>query len=159
MKNFRISFLALAGLALSGLRNSFATANVEGTTGTHDRSIGRNTDAAITTRHLLFKKGSDADHIALAGAADVPLGTVDDEASAAEKRVAIQLLGRGPTKRMVALAAIGAGVRVYSAAGGKVQVAPSGATVSLVGISVTAATSADDVIEVNDCVPVSVTFA
>lgn len=159
MKTKLIPVLALLAAFVGGLRETFATANAEGTTGTHECAIGRYTDAAISTRHLLVKKGSDNDHIALCGAADVPLGTVVDEADAAEKRVNVQLLGKGPTKRMVASAAIAAGVRVYTAAGGKIQTAPTGATVSLVGVSVNAASTNGDVIEVNDCVPVSVTFA
>lgn len=155
----RFLLIALASRVLSGVQKPFRTANVEGTAGTHEKAVGRFTDAALTTRYLLVKRGGDDDHIAVCAAANVPLGTVADEADAAEKRVHVNLLGKGPTKKMVALAAIGAGVKVYTAAGGKVQVAPTGATVHQVGVSVTAAASADDVLEVNDCVPVSVTFA
>jgi hypothetical protein len=146
MKHLKIALVSAAALVLTGLRRPFSTANVEGTVGTHEKAIGRYTDAAIPTRYLLVKKGSDADHIALCGAGDVPLGTVDDEASAAEKRVHVNLLGKGPSKKMVASGAIGAGVRVYAAAGGKIAAA---GTVE-VGISLTAAAADNDILEVND---------
>lgn len=160
MKLLKLSILALAGLCFAGLRKPFCTANVEGTTGTHEKAIGRFTDAAIATRYLLFKKGSDADHIAVCGAADVPLGTVADEATAAEQRVHVNLLGKGPTKKMVASEAIAAGVEVFTAAGGKIQDLPAGAgTYRCVGVSVTAAAADGDVIEVNDCAPIKTVVA
>ncbi|MBL9187918.1 MAG: hypothetical protein JNK23_10595 [Opitutaceae bacterium] len=51
------------------------------------------TDAAIATRYLLVKRGSDAAHVALAGTADVPIGFVTDEASAAEEGIAVAHFG------------------------------------------------------------------
>lgn len=117
--------------------------------GTHTDSANRLTDAAITTRHLLYKKGSDADHIAVAGTTDEAIGTVDDEATAAEENVALQLLGKGPSKRMVASMAIAAGVKVYQAASGKVATTGS----RCVGTALTAAAADADVIEVLDTVP------
>ncbi len=152
MKHLRLLLLSAAALFVSGLRSQFATANdmPEGTTGTHEKAIGRLTDGAITARYLLVKKGSDNDHIALTTAnTDIPIGTVADEATAAEQRVNVQLLGKGPTKKMVAGGAIGAGVRVYSATGGKILAT---GTVR-VGISLTAAAADNDVIEVADAVP------
>lgn len=124
-------------------------ANSELGVGTHDANITKLTDAAITTRHLLYKKGSDNDHIAVSGATDIPLGVVADEATAAELDVTVKLLGKGETKKMVANAAITAGVPVYGAASGKV--APTGSV--LVGIARTAAAADGDVIEVQDKVP------
>lgn len=117
--------------------------------GVHESSVTRLTDAAITTRHLLYKKGTDADHIAVSGASDLPIGVVADEAKAAEENVAVQLLGKGASKRMVASEAIGAGVLVYAAASGKV--ATSGT--QCVGVSLIAASADGDVIEVSDTVP------
>jgi hypothetical protein len=157
MNRFILSLIALAGLFVAGLRRQFATANAEGTTGTHEKAIGRYTDAALTTRHLLVKKGSDGDHIALAGAADLAIGTVADEAAAAEARVHVNLLGKGPTKKMVASAVIAAHVRVFQAAGGKVQTLPGAAgTYKCIGTSVSAAAADNDVIEVNDHAPFDV---
>jgi hypothetical protein len=114
--------------------------------GVHTDAITRKTDAAITVRHLLYKKGTDGNHIAVSGASDQPIGTVDDEATAAEALVAVQLLGKGPTKRMVASEAINPGVAVYAATGGKI--ATTGTI--LVGVSLGTAAADDDVIEVLD---------
>lgn len=124
-------------------------ANSELGVGTHDANITKLTDAAITVRHLLYKKGSDNDHIAVSGATDIPLGVVADEATAAELDVTVKLLGKGETKKMVANAAITAGVPVYAAASGKV--APTGSV--RVGIARTASAADGDVIEVQDQVP------
>lgn len=156
MKFLRILCSAIGALFATPI---VRTANGEDTTGTHDKSISRFTDAAVATRHLLFKKGSDADHIAVCGvgAAEIPLGTVADDEVSSEKRVHVNLLGKGPTKRMISSAAIGAGVEVFAAANGKVQIRPVGAgTYYMVGTSITAAAGADVTIEVNDCVPVRV---
>lgn len=49
-------------------------------------------DAATTARYLLYKKGTDVDHCALAGAGDDPLGPSDDQADAALP-ITINLLG------------------------------------------------------------------
>lgn len=128
--------------------------------GTHDNSVTRLTDAAITTRHLLYKVGSDGNHIAACGAAEIPMGSVADEATAAEEYVALQLLGRGPTKLLVASEAITAGEQVFTAASGKVQDLPgSTATVYLVGTALTAAAADGDLIEVDTCVPVKTVIA
>jgi len=132
--------------------------------GVHERSITKLPDAAIAARHLLFKVGSDADHIAACGVADVPIGTIADECTAAELAtgnhfLSVELLGKGPTKRMVASEAITAGEQVFTAAGGKVQDTPAGATVYLVGVALTAAGADNDIIEVADCAPVKFVFA
>ena len=133
-------------------RNSGLTFLANIAEGTHSGAITKLTDAAITARHLLYKLGTDAAHVAVSGAADLPWGTIDDEAAAAEENVAVQLLGKGSSKRMVASAAINAGVAVYAAASGKV--AASGSVV--VGISLSAATTDGDIIEVVDVAPVTI---
>src|SRR5688572_11552643 len=50
-------------------------------------------DAAISTRHLLVKTGSDANHFAVSGAGDKPLGTCIDEPSGAEEPGTVALFG------------------------------------------------------------------
>lgn len=121
--------------------------------GVHENAVTRVADAAITVRHLLYKKGAADNSVAVSGAGDRPLGTVDDEITTADiaggVQIGVQLLGKGATKRMVASAAIGAGVEVFAAASGKI--ATSG-TVN-VGTSLTAAAADGDIIEVSDCVP------
>jgi hypothetical protein len=118
---------------------------------THFGSVTRLTDVAVGTRFLLGKVGSDAAHVALCGATDVPLGVIDDTASDAGEDVSVQLLGcADSTLRMVASAAVSAGSPVYAAASGKVRVLPSSAgTYYLVGIALTAATADGQVIEVD----------
>lgn len=89
--------------------------------GVRENTVAKLTDAAITARNLLFKKGSDVDHIAVAGATDLAIGTVNDLGAAAEELKTVNLLGRGSrTKKMVASEAITAFTRVYQAAGGKI---------------------------------------
>ncbi len=127
------------------------------TDGVHDAGLTRLTDAAITTRHLLYKLGTDAAHIAVCAATiDAPLGVVDDEADAAEKEVALLILGKGPTKLMVASEAIAVGDALFTTTTGKVQNFPGAgaATYWQVGIALTAASGDGVLVEVADCVPV-----
>lgn len=113
------------------------------------------TDAAITTRYLLGKVGSDAGHIAACGASNIPIGVITDEASAAEDPVNVAVAGVADgTVLMVASEAIDAGEHVYTAASGKVQDLPAGAgTYYEVGLALTAASADGDLIEVAHCVP------
>src|SRR5207249_3865382 len=84
-------------------------------------------DATISTRHLLYKKGTDNQHIAiLAAQTDVPLGTVADEWSLTAtpgQPVALQLLGgRNSTLRMRANASgLAVGDIVFGVASGYVD--------------------------------------
>jgi len=145
----------MAGAALYFLCRPQMTGLANIAEGTHENAITKLTDAAITTRHLLYKFGSDAQHIAACGANDIPLGGVNDEADAAEDRVGVNLLGTFQgTMLMVASEAITAGEHVYTAASGKVQDLPAGAgTYDEVGVAVTAAAADGDLIEVQHCVP------
>lgn len=138
---------ALAWLAVRPTMNRLVALNIA--EGTHEESVTKLTDAAISTRHLLYARGSDDNHIAVCGVDDIPLGTVPDEASAAEEYVAVALLGKGASKLMVASEAIGANARVYVAASGKVATEGS----ICVGVAVTAASTDGDLIEVIDTVP------
>lgn len=120
---------------------------------THDCAITRRADAVLAQRFLIVKHGSDANHAAVAGAADMPLGTVGDEPDA-EGKHHIQLFGRGPTKKVVASVAIALTDEVFLAAGGKVQKRPvASGTYWYLGVPLTAAGADDDVIELNDCAP------
>lgn len=140
--------LLFASLVYAGKRQRARLANIA--EGTHEESIFMLTDGAITARHLLYKSGSDASHIAASGATDLALGTVDDLAAAAEEGVTLNFLGKGSkTKRMVANAAITQWARVYQAAGGKV--APSGTRYR--GICVNAPSGDGEIAEVIDTPP------
>lgn len=114
--------------------------------GVHQESRTYLTDAAITTKHLLYKQGSDLRHVAVSDASSIPLGTIPDLCSAAEAERAVLLIGKGPTKTMVCSEAITAGNAVYAAAGGKV--ATSG-TYAL-GIAMTTTATDGDELEVAD---------
>ncbi len=112
-------------------------------------------DAALTTRYLLVKTGSDATHFAVSGAADKPLGVCIDEPSAAEEPATIAFLGAfSGTIRMVGSEAIAAGADVYAAASGKVQDEPGVAgTYYRVGRAVTACGADGEAFEVTPCLP------
>jgi len=142
----------LAAVLRGTPRRRLALANIA--EGTHEGVVTRKTDAAVTTRNLLGKNGSDAAHVAAAGANDLPIGVITDEAADAEESVAVALLGVSKrTLLLVAVEAISAGAPVYTAANGKVQDLPAGAgTYYEVGLALSAATADGDLIEVATCV-------
>lgn len=151
MKTLKLNIiLAVAAMvsAIRGLR--LAANNYDAAVEVHDATIRRTNDAAVTARHLLWKQGSTDNGIALCAATDLPLGTVDNVTTQVGISQTVNLLGKGPTKKMVANAAITAGARVYTAAAGKVS--PTfGGTLFQVGIALTAAAADGDIIEVADC--------
>lgn len=157
-----MAFLAFAFHAPLGFLNgvggrgqTYALANLN--EGEHEAGlITRRADAAISTRFLLVKVGTDANHVAIAGTADIPLGIAQDEAAAAEDRIAVQLLGSaGSTKRVVASAAIAVDAMLVAAANGKVRTLPVAAgTYYIVGRALEAAGADGDVIEMDPCFPI-----
>lgn len=157
-----ILMVALIGLLLAVLRPALLKRSTHGLAvnvaeGTHGPTLSKRSDAAITSRYLLGKVGSDIGHTAVTAAVtDIPLGVIIDEASAAEEVVGVALLGVFPgTVKMVANAAITAGALVsVGAAGGKVATLPGAAgTYYIVGRALTAAGADGDVIEVQHCFP------
>ena len=130
MKNFLTIILTFAFHAPLGFMNAFSArpalflANLGETTNIGSRSYKN--DAVISTRHLLYKKGTDAEHVAVCGAADEPLGTVPDEADVIETDVEVCLLGIHPATRiMLGTAAMTAGADAYTDASGKIQGTPT----------------------------------
>jgi hypothetical protein len=94
--------------------------------GTHAAAVTLLSDAAISTRFLLVRIGSDAAHVALCGVGDIALGVATDETAAAEEPVNVQLLGIGESTCLgVASAAIAAGALVVAAASGKLRTLPT----------------------------------
>lgn len=156
-----VAAVSASAKELMGTRPLIKCANTyDAAMSTNERSVLRTNDAAVTTRHLLWKKGSADTGVALNGATDVPLGTIDNVESSTGVRQTIHLLGKGSTKIMVANEAITAGEQVFTAASGKVQDLPgSTATVYLVGTALTAAANDGDLIEVADCLPVKTVIA
>ncbi|QBG47829.1 hypothetical protein EGM51_10655 [Verrucomicrobia bacterium S94] len=122
-------------------------------------SMTKIADAALSTQHLLVKFGSDADHIAVAGASDAPIGTCADT-PAADDSAAVHLLGSFPGSiTMVASETIEAGERVFAAAGGEVSTLPeANGDYFCVGVALTGGGDGDE-IEVDSCVPFTVTVS
>lgn len=148
--------LAIAAQAIFGAGSSYvAAANTyDAAVQTHTDSISRTNDAAITARHLLWKKGSGDTTVALNGVATIPLGTIDNLETATGTIQAILLLGKGATKKVVASEAIAVGDEIFTAANGKVQNRPSGSgTYYFIGIALTACAADGDIIEINDTAP------
>lgn len=157
------TLISMILLAVAAMVNAFrglrlAANTYDAAVETHEATVRRTNDAAIASRHLLWKKGAGDGTVALCGAGDCPLGTIDNIETGTDEGQAVLLLGKGSTKKMIASEAITAGEQVFTAANGKVQDTPTGATVYLVGTALTAG-STDEVIEVQDCVPVKMTFA
>jgi len=85
-------------------------------------------DAAIATRFLLVKFGTDEDHLALAGANDKPLGICPDSPATAGDPCSVQLLGLAEDSQLcICSENIAITDELYTAAGGKVQNLPAGA--------------------------------
>jgi hypothetical protein len=139
------------------VRNRVICCNIaEGVHG--DGCIAKLSDAAMTLRNVLVKIGSDIGHVAVTTAGtEIPLGVVNDEASAAEENINVQLLGsKAGTVLMVASAPVTAGDLLQAAASGKVATLGTGGagTYYIVGRALNAAAADGDLIEVAHCVPV-----
>lgn len=119
--------------------------------GIHDGNLTKEVDAAITERFLLAKVGSASNRVAVAGAADAPVGVITDEAAAVGDIVNVALFGSArSTLRMVASAAIAQGALLEPAANGRVVTLGGGVgTHHVVGRALDAAGAAGDVIEVD----------
>lgn len=118
--------IIMAGLAcfVGGLRRQFATANVEGSAGTH-KTLTLLADAAHGSTHLLIKAGSDANHGAVCGAANYPIGITTDAPEAAEDPFNVKPLGiEECTRKARCATALGADIDLYTAANGLVQAEP-----------------------------------
>ncbi len=118
--------------------------------GTHDGSVTRVAENVVPARHLLGKIGaSGVDYVEVAGANDLPLYVMTDEAETGDE-VACDILGAlGRSALMTASQPIAAGAEIFTAAGGKVQSMPGGfGTFYLVGRALTAAEADGDLLEV-----------
>jgi hypothetical protein len=149
----------LRGLAAPG--GMVALANIaEGTHG--DGCITKLADAAIGTRHLLVNFGSDVDHVAVTtDCSEIPLGVVDDEASAAEDNINVQLLGNKQGTILCVsdgtITAMGDMVTASKVAAHNGYVAKLGVgadTYYIIGRALNAAASDGDLVEIEHCVPV-----
>lgn len=50
-------------------------------------------DATTSQRYLLYKIGTDGDHVAVCGAGEVPIGPSDDQADSTTTPIAVKILG------------------------------------------------------------------
>jgi hypothetical protein len=161
MKNrFKLLIISLLACFVGGLRDQFATANVESVVGTH-KVLSLQAEGAHVDTHLLVSWGSDAFHIVPCTNA-FPFGTTTDNPAEAGDIINVHPLGIGMETRKVRVAtALAAEIALYSGgANGYAQGEPTGAgTYWRIGSSVCAAaeTAAGDyLIEFTPCYPVKV---
>lgn len=117
-----------------------------------NRTLSKRADAAHTTRHLLVKAGTDAEHVALGTANAIPIGVCFDEPEAAEDVVTVRMLGLSETTLlMVAGEAMATtNVYVYAGADGKIMLQ------GIVRVGTLRSTASGDGIpvEVEPCAPI-----
>ena len=133
-----------------------------GTLGKHARRVlTKKADAVHAAHNLIVKIGSDANHIAVAGAADKPLGICTDAPDKAEYPAAVELFTGPDTGNAVAGAAVAVDDELYLAANGKlVNAATAGAgDVYHCGRALTPAAAADEEIEIEGKSPELVTLS
>ena len=152
---------ALVALLASRPRGHQLTALANVFEGTHQGAVSKLTDSALTVRDLLVKFGSDSDHIAINTDGDIPLGVCNDEATAAEERRNVLLLGvHESTIIMIASEVIAVGAAVYTEDGGKIQNLPGDAgTYYHIGYALNAAAGDDSDVEVQHMAPVAVVIS
>ncbi|MEO0017870.1 MAG: hypothetical protein RLZZ522_1153 [Verrucomicrobiota bacterium] len=151
-KSLSMALLALASVFRLGCREECH--NIASTVGTHEN--GKVTyyaqSSAITQRYLLVMKSGADNQMVVGNSTSRPLGVVLDEPGV-DEGAAVAILGAiVGTVRMVANTAFPAGSMLYTAGSGKVS--PSwGATLFLVGRSLTASVGDNDIVEVASCFP------
>ena len=112
-------------------------------------------DATTSTRYLLYKIGSDADHVALAGAGDTPLGPSDDMVADVTVPIAINLLGPGSdTLRVVTDGSISNGDYVKCGAAGVAVKATTSGTDVVIGRAVFGSDTSNGANDVITIVPI-----
>lgn len=142
--------LALAAQFLFGTGSGYiAAANTyDAAVDVHANTVVRTNDVAISTRHLLWAEGATpGTTAALATATSIAIGTIDNTESSTGIAQTVLMLGRGPTKKMVASEAMATiNVPVYQAAGGKIALTG----VLMVGYLRSVASGDGSVVEVED---------
>ena len=130
-----------------GYRAKLALSNVA--EGIHKYGITKLTDGAFASRFLLGKVGTDAAHVDVCGANDLPMYIVTDECTAAEEPLNCQFLGAiEGTCRFVASGTPAVGAELFTAAAGKVSAVPTApVTYYRIGRVVTAPAADGEVFE------------
>lgn len=148
--------VAIAAQMLFGGHSKCIAANTYDAAVDTRKHVVRTNDAAIATRHLIYKEGSTAGTgAAVCGAADKPLGTIDNIETDTGIAQNVMLFGIGDhTRKVVASEAITIGQDIYTAASGKVQNQPAAAgSYYKIGRALTAAAADGDVIEIEPFPP------
>jgi hypothetical protein len=111
-------------------------------------------DAATSYRYLCYKRGTDADHSAITGSGDLPLGASDDQAEAGLP-IAINMFGVKPGLiRVVTDGTISDGDRVKCGATGYVtKASTTDLSFGIACIGTDASSAAGDTIVIQHCVP------
>jgi hypothetical protein len=123
--------------------------------GTHEGNVTFLAAAPIETAHVLVALQGNAVHPAAVG--ELPIGVVTDEAEAAEDPVNVQLLGGGATALISAADPISSGTFVVGTTNGKIIPLPSASgTYRVVGIALTTATVAGEMVEVLTGLPFNI---
>ena len=151
-----VLILAVAAIALIWVSRGGLVSLANIAEGTHAGLKTYLVDEVVAIRYLLAKVGSDDAHCGICDAADIPIGVMDDEASAIGLPINVELLGSAESSRlMVAGAAIADGAYVVPTDGGKVITLPTDAgTYYICGRALTTAAADLDLVEVDPCVPV-----
>lgn len=142
-----VAIFALSSVIASRPRGAQLTALANIGEGFQPKQLTFLTDAALTTRYLLGKIGSDSGHIATTGVSDIPLGIIADEAAAAELGVSVHLLGIQDQGLLgVASGSIAAGDLLVPGATGTLRTLPATTgTYYIVGRALKAAATTENV--------------
>jgi hypothetical protein len=118
-------------------------------------------DSSTSSRYLLYKRGSDADHCVVTGAGDDPLGPSDDQADTTTGvPITINILGAAKgTVRVVTDGTVNDGDYVKCGASGQVtQAATTNLSFGRAVIPTDCSKAAGDVITIIPALPAKYTF-
>ena len=112
-------------------------------------------DATTSARYLLYKIGTDGDHVAACGAGEVPLGPSEDQADSTTTPIAIKLLGAADgTFRGVTDGSIANGDHIKAGAAGVIVKASStDVSFGIACFGTDTSSASGDVISYIPCVP------
>lgn len=115
-------------------------------TGTHTGTKTFTADAVFAAKHLVVKLTAEGT-VDIAGAGDIPIGTVLDVPDAIDDPVAVKLINSGDTHKMISGAEVAVDTFVKTNDAGKV-IAKSANDDVIIGRTMQAASGADETIEV-----------
>ena len=145
----------------SKMKRKRVFANIgEGTHGDFNGGFSKLPDAAIGTRYLFAKPGTDADHAAVAGHTDIPYGIFQDTTLGVggmddlTMPVAIRTLGAASETRRIALnSTVALGDYLVADDGGYAKTLPTASGTYYICGRALMAGVAGDTIEMDPCLP------